>query len=419
MATQEQAPESAGDQGKVEFLFNPFDPAFRIDPVPTYKRIVERGRVYRMPLGGIIITRHEDATMILHHTGTSHDPTQSGPARAFMSAASQNEQDWQRRRSFLFMDPPDHTRLRGLVSKAFTSKTVESLRPRIDELVNELIDAVEDKGRMDVIADLAYPLPVTIISEMLGVPPRDNEVFQEWSRELARGLDPEPAIPPEVLKRRMKAAEDFRDYFSDLIESRRKNPKQDLISGLIAAEEEGDKLTKDELLSTLILLLIAGHETTVNLIGNGVFNLMRFRSEWERLCSDPSLSKLAVEEVLRFDPPVLFTGRIAMEKLEVGGEVLDEGDSALVLIGAANRDPLVFPNPDEFDVGRAKNPHLAFGMGIHYCLGAPLAKVEGQIALAVLARRLPTMELESEDPPYRENIVLRGLAELPVKFRAK
>jgi cytochrome P450 len=401
-----------------ETLFNPFDPEFRVDPVTTYERLLREAPRLPLMLGsGYILSRHADCLAVLEHPTTSHDFRNAETFRAFQAADYMLTEEFERRRSFLFMDPPDHTRLRGLVSKAFTRRRLEALRPRIQELVDELIDRVLERGEMEVIEDFAYPLPVTVISEMLGVPPEDHAVFRDWSRELARSLDPEPVLAPEVVERRNRAAEAFRAYFTDLIARRRADPKEDLVSALIAAEEAGEKLTIDEILSTLILLLIAGHETTVNLIGNGVLALLRNRDQFELLKEDPALAKMMVEEVLRYDPPVLFTGRVAMEDLQLDGLTLEEGSQTLLLLGAANRDPEVFENPSSFDIRRKPNPHLAFGMGIHFCLGAPLARIEGEIAFAGIARRLPELKLATDALDYRENIVLRGLAALPVTFR--
>lgn len=401
---------SEAEQG--ELLLDPRDRAFLINPYPTYRRMLEEAPRYRTPYGGWILSRHADCMVILEHPAMSHDPTKAetrafGPNRQFQM---------QGQRSFLSMDPPDHTRLRGLVSKAFTRTVVERLRPRMQEIVDRAIDEHQGSGEMEIIEDLAYPLPVQIICDMLGVPAEDSDQFKEWSRILTRGLDPEREVPPEEMQRRMEAGVALTMFLRDLVDERRKNPLDDLISELIAVEEQGDKLTGEELIATLRLLLIAGHETTVNLIGNGVLQLLRHRSEFERLRDDKSLAKTAVEEVLRFDPPVLFTGRTAIEDIDLGAITIRKGENASILIGAANRDPEVFEDPERFDIGRAKNPHLAFGLGIHFCLGAPLARVEGQIALTTLARRLPQMELEIDEPEYREHIVLRGLRALPVSF---
>jgi unspecific monooxygenase len=269
---------------------------------------------------------------------------------------------------------------------------------------------------MEVIADFAYPLPVIIICEMLGVPPADHQRFQGWSRALARGLDPDFLQPVEALEQRYEVILAFHDYFRELIARRRVQPEDDLLTALVQAEELGDVLTEDELLATCTLLLVAGHETTVNLIGNGVLALLRHRGQLERLAAAPALVRSAVEEVLRFDPPVQFDGRVAMADVEIDGLTLEKGEQPMLILAAANRDPAQFEDPDRFDIARADNRHLSFGHGIHFCLGAPLARLEGQLALATLFRRLPGLELAVDVPEYKENLVLRGLAALPVTF---
>jgi unspecific monooxygenase len=323
----------------------------------------------------------------------------------------------EQRRPFLMLDPPDHTRLRGLVSKAFTVRTVENLRPRIQHLVDELIDAVAPMGAMDVVEDFAYPLPVIIICELLGVPPSDHERFKGWSRDLARGLDPDFIQPAEALERRFETLLTFHEYFRELIARRRSDPGDDVLTGLVHAEERGDTLTEDELLGTCTLLLVAGHETTVNLIANGVLALLRHRDQLERLAADPALIKSSVEEILRFDPPVQFDGRVALTDIEIGGITVEQGEQPMLVLAAANRDPAEFADPESFDIGRSDNRHLSFGYGLHFCLGAPLARLEGQLALGTLVRRLPAMDLAVDAPAYKENLILRGLAELPVTFR--
>ena len=302
------------------------------------------------------------------------------------------------------------------MSKAFTPKVVDGLRPRIQELVDELLDAVAAKGSMEIIEDLAYPLPVIVICEMLGVPPEDHETFKEWSRAAARSLDPEEILPPEVQEERRQTLESFGDYFRALIVERRKDLKDDLISALIEAEEAGDKLTEEELLSTCILLLVAGHETTVNLIGNGALALLRNPDQLEMLRDDPSLAPRAVEELLRYDPPVQMTGRTALEDIEIGGGTVRKGQQVILLLAAANRDPERFADPDRLDITRDDTRHLAFSFGTHFCLGASLARLEGEIALGTLVRRFQGLKLQTEAPEYKENITLRGLASLPVAF---
>ena len=395
-------------------VFNPLDPNFRIDPYPVYRRLLEEDPVHQSPLGVRVLSRYADCVAVLKDRRWSSDfrNAEQLPFDSF------DEDLLGEARPFLFLDPPDHTRLRGLVSKAFTPRVVEGLRPRIQVLVDELLDRVAEKGSMEVIEDLAYPLPVIVISEMLGVPAEGHETFREWSRELARSLDPEMVVPPEVLRRRMDAIASFDEYFRGLIAERRKAPRDDLLSALIEAEERGDKLTELELLATCRLLLVAGHETTVNLIGNGTLALLRHPDQLQLLRDDQSLARGAVEEVLRYDPPVQYTGRVALEEVDVGGVTFSKGEQVVLLLPAANRDPEQFPDPERFDISRDDDRHLSFSFGSHFCLGAPLARVEGQIALSTLVRRLPGLELRTEMPEYKENIVLRGLRSLPVEFAA-
>jgi cytochrome P450 len=399
--------------------FNPFDPGFRVDPYPTYRRLLAEDPVHRTPFGMLALSRYRDCAAILRDPRTSSDASNSNMYKAFMAGRDPEEVfgALAGMRPFLFMDPPDHTRLRGLVQKAFTPKTVENLRPRIQELVDDLMAPVMERGSMEVIEDLAYPLPVRVITEMLGVPLEDHDTFKGWSRELAGALDPDFATPDAVAQRRERAASAFVDYFQALIAERRRDPQDDLLTALITAEDEGHKLSEKELLSTLILLLVAGHETTVNLIANGVLTLCRNPDQLRRLRQDPSLVRTAVEEVLRFDPPVQFTARVALEDIDIDGTTLGKGDQAIVLVAAANRDPEQFDHPDMFDVGRQDNRHLSFGLGAHFCLGAPLARVEGQLALGAVATRLDDLALAVDQPEYKTNIVLRGLASLPVAYR--
>ncbi len=399
-------------------IFNPLDPNFHIDPYAVYARLRAEQPIHESPIGAWVLSRYADCAAILKDHRSSSDARNSD---IFKNAVEQGQIDPEQQalsntQPFLFLDPPDHTRLRGLVSKAFTPKVVEGLRPRIQELVDELLDAVAAKGSMEIIEDLAYPLPVVVICEMLGVPAEDHETFKGWSREAARSLDPEEILPPEVQERRRQAMESFADYFRALIEKRRKDLKDDLISALIQAEEAGDKLTEEELLSTCMLLLVAGHETTVNLIGNGALALLRHPDQLQMLRDDPSLAPRAVEELLRYDPPVQMTGRTALEEIQIGGATIRKGQQAIILLAAANRDPEQFADPDRLDITRKDNRHLAFSFGTHFCLGAPLARLEGEIALGTLVRRFQGLKLQTEAPEYKENITLRGLASLPVAF---
>jgi cytochrome P450 len=395
-----------------EVVFNPLLPEFHANPYPFYRALREEDPVHESPLGFWVCTRYDDAVMILR------DPRFGREGMAdLLESRLGIAQDSAHTRDMLFRDPPDHTRLRGLVSRAFTPRVVEVMRPHIQEIVDGLLDRVEGAGAMDVIEDLAYPLPVTVICEMLGVPTADQDVFKGWSNDIARSLD--AAILPagsDVLPRGREARLAIAEYFRSLIATRRKDPKPDLLSALIAAEEEGNKLSEGELVSTCILLLVAGHETTVNLIGNGLLALLQHPDQLLALRDDPALIQTGVEELLRFDGPVQRTGRMTMADVEIGGKNIPKGSVVVSVIGAANRDPAHFADPDRLDVARQENRHIAFGFGIHFCLGAPLARIEGQVAIGTLLRRMPALKLVSDTPEWRESSVLRGLKTLPVTF---
>ncbi len=394
-----------------EVTFNPMDPEFVADPYPTYHRLRTEDPVHRSPLGFWVLTRYDDVVMTLR------DPRFAKEAIAGFVAARFGIEMPIERLSMLDRDPPDHTRLRGLVNKAFTPRVVERLRPHIQGIVDRLLDAVEDRRSMDLIEDFAYPIPVTVICEMLGVPMDDRAKFKEWGLAIARGLDA-LLLPTdsEVTTKSAAARAALGDYFRALIAERRAAPRADMLSDLIAAEEAGDKLSEEELLSTCILILIAGHETTVNLIGNGTLALLRHPAELQRLRETPGLVNTAVEELLRFDGPVQRTARIPSEDVVIRGREIKQGEMVMPFIGAADRDPAQFPDPDRLDLGRAENRHIAFGWGIHFCVGAPLARVEGQIALGTLVRRLPKLALATDRPVFRQSLTLRGLSALPVAF---
>jgi cytochrome P450 len=315
----------------------------------------------------------------------------------------------------LFRDPPDHTRLRRLVSQAFTPRTVERLHGHIVEVAETLIGRAIDRGRMDLIADFAFPLPIIVIAELLGVPPSDRDKFRDWSSDLTQGLS--PGAGPEELERVERSVDRFDEYMSAIIEQRRREPRSDLISDLVRAHEAGDHLSMEELLATCRLILSAGHETTVNLIGNGMLALLRHPEARAALAADPSLLPNAVEEFLRYDSPVQLTLRFTLEPTVLGDQALSPGDLVVVLLGAANHDPAVFAEPARLDLRRENvRDHISFGGGIHYCLGASLARLEGQIAIGALLRRLPGLALVSEALTWRPNPVLRGVESLPVVF---
>ncbi len=394
-----------------EVHFNPMDPEFVADPYPTYHRLRTEDPVHHSPLGFWVLTRYEDVVAVLLDPRCAKEPI------AALVAARLGATTPGIGLSMLDRDPPDHTRLRGLVNKAFTPRVVELLRPHIQQIVDGLLDQVEGAGSMDLIEDFAYPLPVVVICEMLGVPAGDRQRFKAWGLDIARGLDA-LLLPPDsdVAKRSSAARHAFADYFRELIAERRASPRGDLLSALIAAEEAGDTLSEDELLATCILLLVAGHETTVNLIGNGTLALLRHPAELRRLRENPALIGSAVEELLRYDGPVQRTARVPSAHVTIGGRTIGTGEMVLPFIGAADRDPAQFPDPDRLDITRTDNRHIAFGWGIHFCLGAPLARVEGQIAINTLVRRLPNLALATEAPEYRQSLTLRGLKTLPVAF---
>jgi len=392
--------------------FNPMDPEFLADPYPTYHRLRAEDPVHQSPLGFWVLTRYEDVSAVLRDPRFIKEPLAALVAARFGAEVPRGVG-----LSMLDRDPPNHTRLRGLVSKAFTPRVVEGLRPRIQQIVDGLIARAQAVGSMDVIEEFAYPIPVNVICEMMGVPVKDHERFKGWSLDIARGLDSIWLPPDSDIPRRSAAARHaISDYFRELIAERRATPRGDLLSALIAAEEAGDKLSEEELLATCILILIAGHETTVNLIGNGVLALLRHPDELHRLRQTPALIASAVEELLRYDGPVQRTARVASDDATISGRTIRKGDMVMPFIGAADRDPAQFPDPDRLDLARGDNRHIAFGWGIHFCLGAPLARVEAQIAIDTLVRRLPRLELATESPEYRQSLTLRGLKTLPVKL---
>jgi cytochrome P450 len=405
----------ATTEEELPLAFNPFAPEFRANPYPTYARLRAEDPVHESPLGFKVLTRYDDCTALLRDPKSSSDDTKSPLFRELVESG-EVDGEMAGRRPFLFMDPPDHTRLRGLVSKAFTPRSIEQLRARAQQLADDLVAAMGGKDTVDVIADLAYPLPLTIISDMLGVPREDEERFRGWSHALARSLDPEFLLPPDAVAAREKAIDEFEDYFLELFADRRTSPRDDMLTRLVEAEDAGDKLSENELLSTCILLLVAGHETTVNLIANGVKALAGHPDELARLRDDPSLIKTAVEEVLRYDPPVQMTGRLALEPIELPSTTLPAGGFAITLIGGANHDPEQFPDPERFDITRSPNAHIAFSLGHHFCLGASLARMEGQVAINTFVRRFDHFEVASDDLTYKDNLVLRGLNALPVSL---
>jgi cytochrome P450 len=400
-------------------VLDPFAPEIRADPYPTYERIRAAGRVYWPdPDGSPMFTGYDDCVAILRdHDRFSNDGSKSKyadqPHDADLGGGMLGALN---ARPMLFTDPPDHTRLRGLVNKAFTPRVVDQLRPRMEQIVDELLAEVAGAGSMDIIEQVAYPLPVIMIAELLGVPTEDRELLRQWSGPLARTIDPMDNIEPEFINEVAGAGLAFIAYLAQLINERRQSPRDDLVSALIEAEDSGDKLTQEEMIVNLVLLLIAGHETTTNLIGNGMLALLRHPAEMAELRAEPSLIKSAVEELLRYDGPVQLDARTALEDVEIGGVTIPKREQPILLLAAANRDPSVFEDPDRLDVRRTPNPHIAFSSGIHFCVGASLARAEGQVAINAMLRRMPKLALAVDPPPYRSNVTLRGLSALPVTF---
>lgn len=406
------------DIDRPDFFADALSADFREEPYTVLAR-------YRRPEGPVrvmdglwLATRHEDALFLLRSPMCSSDERRS---RLAAPAGVDVELALKVASLLVFLDPPDHTRLRRLALAAFTPKTIERLRPRLDALVQESLDRMEaaaaasPDGAADLIRELAYPLPVQVICELLGVPHEDEARFGAWSRDMSAALDPSPLRTPEIDAAIASSAAEFAAYLEDLFDRRRAAPDDGLISALLNVESEGDQLTQDELLHLAFLLLIAGHETTVGLIANAVNALSAHTDQWALIVSDPTILATGIDELLRFDSPVLMTGRTSLESMTLGDIELAAGEQILVLLGAANRDPAFVTSPDELDLRRDARHHVAFGGGIHHCLGAALARMEAQAALAGLARRFPNLHV-AEPGRRRAAFVLRGFEELRVRW---
>jgi cytochrome P450 len=393
-----------------------FGPDMLADPYRVYHRLRSSNPAVWWPgLDAWLVTGYQAVSAALRDARLSSD--RFDRVRQRLAGKGLERMIDQRVRSMIHMDPPDHTRLRGLVNKAFTPRAVDAMAPRIQHLVDGFLDRVTSAGKMDAIAELAYPLPVTVIAEMLGIPPADRARFKQWSDEISVVLSGDAAALPEgELRRAMTARVELVDYFRTVVQQRREQPGDDLLTALVRAEEGGGRLTEDELYNTAVLLLIAGNETTTNLIGNGLLALLGHPEEMRKLLANPALVGSAVEEMLRYDSPVQMTTRIAKSDVEIHGAKVAAGQTVYLILAAANRDPGQFPDPDRFDVSRTENKHVAFGAGPHFCLGAPLARLEAQISFRTLLSRFPTLKLAAEKVEHRNNFNLRGLKELPVVF---
>jgi cytochrome P450 len=400
-----------------EPLFNPLAPEFIRDPYPHYERLRSTDPVHITPHGMYLASRHAEVSLVLRDKRFGKDFVERSKRRygpkIMEEPIFRSMSHW-----MLQQDPPDHTRLRGLVVKAFTARHVEDMRPRIQEVVDQTLDRIADRGRMDLIEDYAFRLPVTIICDMLGIPEEHREAFYSGSRDGGRILDPVPLTPTEIAQGNAGNLM-AQMYFQQLFELRRRNPGDDLTTQLVQAEENGSKLSNEELTANIILLFGAGHETTVNLIGNGLLALHRNPDQLALLKARPELIANAIEEFLRYDSSVQLTGRVALEDIEdLGGKRIPRGETVLCLLGSANRDPAVYPDqPDRLDVTRQNVRPLSFGGGIHFCLGAQLARIEAEVAITTLLRRLPDLKLDdAENAEWRPTFVLRGLKRLPASW---
>jgi cytochrome P450 len=400
-------------------LFNPFEPGFAENPYDQYSRLRAGARVHHSPVGALVLHRYDDCFAALRQSGTSvQDDNTPISLRATIPEELTKGRRQRGRHAILNLDPPDHTRIRRLVSGTFTVRRLEQLRPRVQELVDNLLDDVAAAGAngqpVDLISSFAFPLPFQVISDMLGMPDGDRDQLRTWSHRITQLL--EPSLDHKLTEDAINASDLMTDHIETAIEAKRANPSDDLLSALIAAEEDGDKLSTIELVDQVRLLYLAGHETTVNLIGNGVLALLRHRDQYDRLVADPSLDANAVDELLRWDSPVQLSRRIVLTETTVGDEVAQPGDLILTLLGAANHDPAHWgPTVGQLDLGReGAGAHLSFGSGIHHCLGAALARIEGAEAIGALVRRFPRMELASDPPAHNGRIVLRGLDSLEV-----
>src|SRR5258707_2731686 len=398
-------------------LFNPLSPEFISDPYPSYERLRTSDPMHVNAHGAFVASRHAEASLVLRDKRFGKDFVERTLRRyghkIMEEPVFRSMSHW-----MLQQDPPDHTRLRGLVIKAFTARRVEDMRPRIQEIVDQAIDAVRDRGHMDLIEDFAFRLPITIICDMLGIPDEHREAFYSGSRDGGRLLDPVPLTPAEIAQANagnMMA----QMYFQQLFELRRREPGDDLTTQLVQAEEDGNKLTNEELTANIILLFGAGHETTVNLIGNGLLALHRNPDQIALLKANPSLMTNAIEEFLRYDSSVQMTGRVALEDIDdLGGKKIPKGEVVLCLLGSANHDAAVYPDrPDRLDINRPNVRPLSFGGGIHFCLGAQLARIEAEVAIATLLRRIPDLKLDNaENPEWRPTFVLPGLKAFPASL---
>ncbi len=402
--------------------FAPWDPEARRNPYAHFAALREHDPVHRFELlMGWIVSRYDDAVSVLRDDARFSSQVHSATIEQLARARQRDLPAEQRialdaffEHSLLFIDRPRHTRLRGLVTRGFTPRVVTELRPRIQAIVDELVDDMLERGSADFVRDFADPLPARIIAELLGVPAADRDHFKQWSDGLVVLFDPIKAPDREAHAR--ECAREMKSYLHQLFAERRERPDDDLVSALVELERNADSLQEIELFAMCMLLLVAGHETTTNLLGNGLYTLLEHPDQLARLRQDPGLVRSGVEELLRYESPVQGMPRVATQDLELRGRKVSKGDYVVVLVGAANHDPEQFANPETLDVGRRENRHLAFGYGAHFCLGAPLARAEAEIAFSTLLRRAPRIRAEYGEVEWKPTITLRGVASLPVSF---
>ncbi|MFE9771375.1 cytochrome P450 [Streptomyces sp. NPDC005931] len=400
-----------------DLAFDPWDPAFVADPYPAYAELRARGRVlYFEPTDQWLVPHHADVSALLRdrrlgrtyqHRFTHEEFGRTPPPPEHEPFHTLNDH------GMLDLEPPDHTRIRRLVSKAFTPRTVERLKPYVEALAGDLVATLVHAGGGDLLTDVAEPLPVAVIAEMLGIPESDRAPLRPWSADICGMYELNPS--GDAAARAVRASVEFSDYLRELIAARRKEPGDDLISGLIAAHDEGDRLTEQEMISTCVLLLNAGHEATVNSTVNGWWALFRNPGRLAELRADHSLVPSAIEELMRYDTPLQLFERWVLDEIEIAGTVLPRGAEIAMLFGSANHDPAVFTDPERLDLARADNPHISFSAGIHYCIGAPLARIELAASMRALLEKAPTLRLAAE-PERKPNFVIRGLEGLEVEL---
>jgi pimeloyl-[acyl-carrier protein] synthase len=414
MTTHKQSSTRTSKQNTVLSLYHLLDPEVLANPYPLYHRLRTEDPVHWDPfLHAWVVTRYADVITVFQKFSANRTPTPEQLTSLGLSALTPLAQVMVRQ--MLFLDPPDHGRVRGLASKAFTPRRVEVLRSHIQDITTSLLDAVQDKGEMDIIADLAYPLPAIVTAEMLGVPISDWQQLTTWSADFAQVLGNFQHNPDHASKV-IRSLEEMIIYFRAAIRENERHPREGLINALMTAEQDGDRLSEDEVIANTIVTMVGGQETTTNLIGNGILTLLRHPHQLEKLRSDLSLVSSAVEELLRYESPSQHTARLAPDDVQLGGKTIRKRQAVIAVMGAANHDPERFTDPDRLDICRPDNRHVAFAWASHFCFGAPLARIEGQTAFATVLRRMPNLSLKPGPITWRENLGLRGLTALPVTF---